>query len=165
VLFLAGSLLHDADHFRRGLDVLTPEVLWIGITVICITLGAVGLTLLEYRHAPLIAIITGFGTAVGVSIVHLLPRWSAFSDPLASSNVDQRTWMAGLLEIGAALGLRLGGCAESVANHEWHTRRPARALSITNDAHFQRWHSVCGIARRADRTPFRPSTDNAGLRE
>jgi hypothetical protein len=138
VLFLAGSLLHDADHFRRGLDVLTPEVLWIGIAGVVITSGAVGLTLLGYQHAPLIAIAVGFGTAIGVSIVHLLPRWSVFSDSFPGSNVDQLTWVAVLFEVGAALAFGLVGVRSQL-----RTTNGARAVR-TEDSHPRRMHTSNG---------------------
>ena len=109
LLFLAGFLAHNADHLRRGLAVLTPEVLWIGSLSGVITLAAIGLTLLNYRFSPLLAVAVGFGMALGVSIVHLLPRWSAFSDSLVQANADAFTWLAVLAEIGGALIFALAG--------------------------------------------------------
>ena len=109
LLFLAGFLAHNADHLRRGLAVLTPEVLWIGSLSGVITLAAIGLTLLNYRFSPLLAVAVGFGMALGVSIVHLLPRWSAFSDSLVQANADAFTWLAVLAEISGALVFALAG--------------------------------------------------------
>ena len=103
LLFLAGFLLHNADHLRRGLDVLTPEVVWAGTASGVISLAAIGLAVLGSRRAPLVAGVVGFSMAVGVSIVHLLPRWSAWSDSLLSADADLVTWVAVLCEIGGAL--------------------------------------------------------------
>lgn len=103
LVLLAGFLLHNVDHFRRGLDVLTPEVLWAGSFGGLITLAAIGLALAGHRLAPQVAVAVGFGMAIGVSIVHLLPRWSSFSDSLAAANADPFTWLAVLCEIAGAL--------------------------------------------------------------
>jgi hypothetical protein len=107
--FLAGFLVHNADHFRRGLSVLTPEVLWAGSVSGIVTLAAIGLTLRGHRHAPLVAVTVGFSMAIGVSIVHLLPRWSALSDSLPDGNVDPITWVAVVCEIAGALAFGWAG--------------------------------------------------------
>jgi len=102
-MFLAGLLLHNADHFRRGLDAVTPAVLWAGSLSGIVSLAAIGLTLRGYHRGPLLAAAVGFSMALGVSMVHLLPRWSALSDSLPDGNVDPLTWIAVLCEIVGAL--------------------------------------------------------------
>src|SRR5262249_48357596 len=86
--FLAGFLVHNADHFRRGVEVLTPEVLWAGSVSGVVTIVAIAMALAGHRYAPLVAVATGFSMALGVAAVHLLPRWSAFSDSLRDGGVD-----------------------------------------------------------------------------
>jgi len=103
LVFLAGFVLHNADHFRRGLEVLTPAVFWAGTLSGIISLAAIALTLRGHRLAPWIAVAIGFGMAFGVSMVHLLPRWSALSDSLPDGHVDPVTWVAVLCEIAGAL--------------------------------------------------------------
>jgi hypothetical protein len=49
--------------------------------------------------------------AIGVAAVHVLPHWSAFSDPLPGGNVDAFSWVAVLAEIGGALVLGMAGAA------------------------------------------------------
>lgn len=108
LLFLAGFLLHNADHLRRGIGVLTPEVFWAGAVSGLITLSALVLVLKQNRWSPSVAVAVGFSMALGVSIVHLLPRWSALSDSLPDGSVDAFTWIAVLCEIAGALAF---GCA------------------------------------------------------
>src|SRR5207302_6336020 len=100
LLFLGGFLLHNADHFRRGLQVLTPEVLRAGTISGAVALVAIGMTLFKHPLAPAAALALGFSMAIGVSIVHLLPRWSALSDSLPDGNADPLTWVAVLCKIG-----------------------------------------------------------------
>ena len=109
VLFLAGFVLHNADHARRGLSAIHDEVVWSGTFVAVV--AAVTLTLVFTRHAaaPLAATATGFATAAGVSASHLLPTWSALSDSLPDGNVDGWTWVAVLAEIVGALVLGAAG--------------------------------------------------------
>lgn len=110
-VFAAGFLVHNADHARRGIDIVTDHVIWAGTTVAM--LAAVVLTLIATRHAlaPFAAAVAGFSIAVGVSLSHLVPRWSAFSDPLPGGEVDAFTWVAVLAEVGGALLLGLAGLA------------------------------------------------------
>jgi hypothetical protein len=109
LVFFVGFLLHNADHSRRGLSVLTPEVIWAGTAGAILSLGALVLIVMGHRLAPLAAAIAGFSMAVGVTAVHLLPHWSAFSDALPGSNVDVWTWLAVFAEVGGALALGLAG--------------------------------------------------------
>jgi hypothetical protein len=109
VAFVAGFLLHNADHARRGIDAVTDEVIWGGTAVA--VLAAVTLTLVFTRHpiAPAVAAAAGLGIAVGVSMTHLLPDWGVLSDPLPGGDVDAFTWVAVLAEVLAAVGLGVAG--------------------------------------------------------
>jgi hypothetical protein len=111
-LFAAGFVVHDADHARRGLDVITDHVVWGGTIVAMV--AAVVLTLVATRHplAPFAAAAGGLAIALGVSATHLLPDWGPLSDSLPSGTVDGVTWVAVLAEVvGAAVlgvtGLRI----------------------------------------------------------
>ncbi len=46
VIFLVGFLLHNGDHARRGLAVLTPEVIWAGTAGAILSMAAIALVLL-----------------------------------------------------------------------------------------------------------------------
>ena len=107
--YAAGFLLHTADHLRRGLDVLTPEVLWAGNITGFVAVVAIVLALVGHRLAPLVAAAHGLSQAAGVAAVHLLPRWSAFSDSLPASGAGVLSWIAVLAEIVAALALGAAG--------------------------------------------------------
>jgi hypothetical protein len=104
VVFAVGFVLHNADHFRRGTDAVTSEVLWAGTLSGIGAVVAVILVLSGNRWGPLAATLIGFSMAIGVSAVHLAPHWSAFSDSLPDEGLGVFTWVAVLAEIvGAAV--------------------------------------------------------------
>ncbi len=109
LFYATGFLVHTADHFRRGLDVLTPQVLWAGELTGVVAVAAIALALLRPRLAPLVAAATGFSLGLGVAVVHLLPRWSALSDSLPDGGVDALSWAAVLIEIAGALAFGAAG--------------------------------------------------------
>jgi len=112
LIYAFGLALHTVDHFRRGLDVITPEVLWLGNLSTVIGLVSVVLVLMNNRHAPMVAAITGIPIAVGVSLVHFLPGWGAVSDPFpggASAGVTLFSWLAVPIEVGGAFAMGLIG--------------------------------------------------------
>jgi hypothetical protein len=128
LVFLGGFLLHNADHLRRGLDILTPEVLWAGSSSGLITLAAIGLAVAGHRLARQVAVVVGFGMAIGVSSVHLLPRWSSFSDSLSAANADPLTWLAVLCEVGGALVFGWAGI-RALASTMSPKTRPTRSTA------------------------------------
>ena len=107
--FLAGFIVHNLDHARRGLDEITEHVIWSG-TVVAM-MAAVILTLVFTQHATarIAATVGGIAIAVGVSASHLLPEWSAFSDSLVDGHVDDLTWVAVLAEILGAIVMSIAG--------------------------------------------------------
>lgn len=109
VAFVAGLVIHNIDHGRRGLEVITDHVVWGGTIVAMV--AAVVLTLVATRHllAPFAATAAGLSIAFGVTASHLLPQWSAFSDPLPGGDVDALTWLAVAAEVAGALVLGLAG--------------------------------------------------------
>jgi hypothetical protein len=109
IFYAIGFLVHTADHFRRGLDVLTPEVLWAGSVSSAVAVAAIVLALLGHRLAPPVAVAAGFSQALGVAAVHLLPRWSALNDSLAAGGADGLSWAAVLIEIAGALAFGAAG--------------------------------------------------------
>lgn len=122
LLFAAGFTVHNADHARRGLDVITDHVVW-GGTVVAMVAAAV-LTLVATRHplAPFAAAAGGLAIAVGVSATHLLPGWGALSDPLPGGDVDLLTWVAVLAEVaGAAV---LGGTGLRIVRRQGYLVAP-----------------------------------------
>jgi hypothetical protein len=110
-LFLVlALLLHGADHLRRGLGVLTPEVFWAGNLSLLVDAAVVGAILVGHRTAPLLAIVVNGFTAVSVAAVHLLPHWSAFSDAFPGGlDIIPLSWVAVFLELTARLSLIAAG--------------------------------------------------------
>jgi hypothetical protein len=102
-------IFHTADHLRRGIDAVTPQVLASGAVSTTIAVVAIVLCFTRFRYAAILAIVAGFANAFGVAAVHLLPRWSAFSDAFPGGNVDLVSWVAAVLEIVAAGALGVAG--------------------------------------------------------
>ncbi len=112
IFYALGLTLHTVDHLRRGLDVLTPQVIWAGNLSTAIGITVVTLVLLGNRHAPLLAAVTGLPIALGVAAVHLLPKWSALSDTFEgarNTGVSPLSWTVVLIEIVGALAMGVVG--------------------------------------------------------
>ena len=120
IVYATGLVLHTADHLRRGLDVVTPAVLWAGNVSTVIGLVTVVLVLARHRWAPLVAAVTGVPIALGVAAVHLLPEWGALSDPFVGAThtgVTVLSWTVVLVEIVGALALGLAGARAIRLDH------------------------------------------------
>jgi hypothetical protein len=114
VLYSAGLLAHIADHLRRGIDVLTPQVLWAGNISTLAGLALIVAVFARSRLAPGAAVVFGFGAAFGVAAVHLLPHWSALSDAFPGSHdagVTAISWVVVLVEIVGSLAMGIAGVA------------------------------------------------------
>jgi hypothetical protein len=114
LLYALGLALHTADHLRRGLDVLTPEVQWAGNLSTLLGIAAVVLVLMGHRWAPMVAVVTGIPVALGVAAVHLIPHWSAFSDAFPGAQhtgVTALSYSVVLIEIVGALAMGAAGLA------------------------------------------------------
>jgi hypothetical protein len=121
MLYGAGLLLHTADHFRRGTDAITREVLVLGTVGTIVGAIAVAAVLLGTRHAATLAVAVGAAKAIGVSTVHLLPQRSAYGDSFPGAGVDVWSWSAVGMEIAGAVALVAAGIAVL------HRRRSSRA--------------------------------------
>lgn len=116
LLYGGGLALHTADHFRRGIDVVTDEVLSLGYVSTAVGIAVVALVLTGHRWAPTAAMVVGFAVAVGVSAVHLLPHWSTLSDAFPgadSTGVTAVSWAVVLIEIAGGLAMGIAGLAAS----------------------------------------------------
>ncbi len=114
VLYGVGLLAHTADHLRRGIDVLTPEVLWAGSISTLAGLALIVAVFARSRLAPGASTVFGFAAAFGVAAVHLLPHWSAFSDAFPGSHdsgVAAASWVVVLVEIVGSLAMGVAGVA------------------------------------------------------
>jgi hypothetical protein len=108
-VYAIGTFLHTADHYRRGTESVTLHVTVAG--TLGLVLATVAITLIMVRHpmAPLAAIAVGIPHALGISAVHFLPDFGAFSDSFASFDAGPVTWAAVLFEVGGALATGLVG--------------------------------------------------------
>jgi hypothetical protein len=112
IVFAAGLALHTADHLRRGVSVVTPQVLWGGAVLTVVGVLTIAAVLARHRFARQVACVVGFYTAIAVAASHLLPRWSSLSDAFPGRRVDALSWTAVSVEIAGALAL---GTAAAVA--------------------------------------------------
>src|SRR5436305_5191306 len=106
-VMLVAIVVHGADHLRRGINVSTHVVLAAG--AIQTLAGAIAATMVFRRHreAPAVAVFVGLAGAIGFAAAHLLPTWSAFSDPFTGGavapHVNVFSWFTALFEIAADL--------------------------------------------------------------
>lgn len=114
LFYALGLALHTADHLRRGLDVLTPQVIWAGNVSTAVGITVAILVIVGHRFGPLLAAVTGVPVALGVAAVHLLPKWSALSDTFVGAHntgVTALSWTVALIEIVGALAMGVAGYA------------------------------------------------------
>jgi hypothetical protein len=113
VVFAVALLVHGADHLRRGTDVLSGEVMWAGTVQNAGALVTLVLVFTRHRWAPLAAILIGFTSAFGFTVVHFLPEHGFFSDALpgadAHADVTPVSWAAAAFEVVADLAIGLAG--------------------------------------------------------
>jgi hypothetical protein len=113
VVFAVALLVHGADHARRGVTELQPTVFWLGNAQTIGALVALFLVFTGHRWGPAAAVAIGFASAIGFTVVHLLPDWGPLSDafPGAGSHagVTAFSWFAAVFEIAADLGFGAAG--------------------------------------------------------
>jgi len=104
---------HIADHVTRQHGAPTSPAQTIpGLLGAVIVLGSLALTARLDPRAPIVAAVVGALSAAGFVAVHVLPRWSVFSDPYASRHLDAVSWTSMLVTLFA--GLLLSAVALSV---------------------------------------------------
>jgi hypothetical protein len=112
-IFAVALVVHAADHFRRGMDVLAWPVFWGGNLQLALAVITIVLVVRRHRLAPQFAVVMGFVSAVGFVLAHLLPHWSSFSDSFTGAHVAPHvtgfSWFAALFEIAADLALGVVG--------------------------------------------------------
>src|SRR5689334_742692 len=126
--YAVGLALHTADHMRRGLDAITPQVLWAGNVSTAIGITTVVLVIVGNRYGPLLAALTGIPIAVGVAVVHLVPKWSALSDSFEGAHntgVTAFSWFVVLVEIAGALAMGIIGIRDVLRDRARNTVAPA----------------------------------------
>ena len=113
-LYGIGTIVHSADHFRRGTDVVTKHVLYAGSVLTVLAFATIGLIFMRHRLAPIAAAVVGLYHGVGIAAAHLVPHWSAFSDAFTGSvnrgpDITGLTWVAVFMEIAGALATGIAG--------------------------------------------------------
>jgi hypothetical protein len=110
-IYAFGLVVHTFDHFRRGLDASSAEVLWAGNLSTLLGVVAIVLVFSGHRWGPALAALTGIPVAVGVAAVHLLPSWSALSDsfPAGGNGITALSWTVVSIEIAGALAMGITG--------------------------------------------------------
>lgn len=113
-LFVVALAVHGSDHMRRGMSTLSSTVQIAGNTQTILALVTVVLVVLRHRWAPTAAIVVGFGSAIGFTMVHVMPSWfGPFSDSFvnapASHHVIGFSWFAAIFEITADVLIGLAG--------------------------------------------------------
>ncbi|MEA2269011.1 MAG: hypothetical protein QOC64_1621 [Solirubrobacteraceae bacterium] len=101
LLLTAADLAHALDHVRQGrrigAEVYGAGVAgWLALAVLLVLVAR------RHRMAVPYAAAIGAAFAAGIGAVHLLPRWSAFSDPYAAAEVDALAWALAVLPVLAA---------------------------------------------------------------
>lgn len=98
------TLLHDLDHLRQGRD-LPGALDLIGAAGTTASIVVFVWVARRGALAALAAALFGAVTTVGLVAIHVVPRWSFFSDPYAAADVDAWSWigLAALIAAGAAL--------------------------------------------------------------
>jgi hypothetical protein len=110
--FTFAVLIHNFDHVRRGTEGVAADVFWAGTAAIVVEVAVVVLCLRRDRRAPEAAALAGLGLAVGYLVVHFLPARTWLSDSFVSNPATAAvSWIAGSLEVVAALALGLAGLA------------------------------------------------------
>lgn len=84
-----------------------------GTTQFVVGALAVVLVIRRHRLAPAVAAAVGMASAVGFAAAHLLPHWSAFSDPFTGNavapHVNTLSWFTALFEIAADVAFGVAG--------------------------------------------------------
>ena len=103
--------VHFGDHLRRGLDASPDSVIALGVLAAVFQVVAIVAALTRRPFAPLLAVAVALPDAIGVLAVHLLPRWSALSDPFPGGGPDVTalSWVSGIAEIATGLAFAYAG--------------------------------------------------------
>lgn len=118
--YAIGMGVHGIDHAFRGLTADEQHAVWPGsvqIVMAALTLAIPALTLVlvvsGHRHASVVAVVVGFGSATIFLLIHLLPEWRGLNDSFMSAesgaHVTAYSWATAAVGIAAALWLGFAG--------------------------------------------------------
>ncbi|MFJ9371540.1 hypothetical protein ACIRRA_45125 [Nocardia sp. NPDC101769] len=114
IVFTIALAVHAADHLRRGMGILSPLVMTLGSIQQVLAIVTIVLVFTRHRWAPTAAIVVGFFSAGGFTVVHLLPDWfgplsDSFIAAPASARVTGFSWFAAIFEIVADIAIAIAG--------------------------------------------------------
>ncbi|MBL1074409.1 hypothetical protein JK358_08365 [Nocardia sp. 2] len=128
VVFAIALAVHGADHLRRGMDTISMLVMALGTIQLLLAVATIALVFTGHPRAPLAAFAVGSVSAVGFTVVHLLPDWfgplsDSFINAPPAARVTGFSWFAAIFEILADLAIAVAGVR---ARNSWApTPRPA----------------------------------------
>ncbi|MFC6013919.1 hypothetical protein [Nocardia lasii] len=113
-IFAVALLVHGADHLRRGMDVTSPLVNTLGTLQVLFALFTVFLVARGRPEGARAAVLIGFASAIGFTVVHVLPDWfGPLSDSFVNAPPELRvtgfSWFAAVFEIAADLAIAVAG--------------------------------------------------------
>ena len=106
---------------------MTTELHIFGAIAVIAVIISLVLALMHHRLAPHSAVLVGAGGVITLPLVHLIPRWSALSDPYPAAKVDALSWLVLGLLIAAAVSLWVAGMHALLSLR----RRPSAELGST----------------------------------
>ena len=104
------------------------EVSLLGVVTTLSVLVALILVWRGHGRGPLVAVLAGTLIAVVFAASHLLPHWSAFSDPYADVAPDAASWTLVLLEITIAGAVAMLG----LTRLQWERRAAPERMPPTS---------------------------------
>jgi hypothetical protein len=123
------TLLHDADHVRQGRP-LTMALHIFGAGAVIAVLVSLVLAVIHHRLAAHSAVAVGAAGVITLPLVHLVPHWSALSDPYPAAHVDALSWLVLALLIAASLLLLAVG-VQNLRSARPQTTRSVAGVSGT----------------------------------
>lgn len=129
--FAITVMVHNADHLRRGANLLHSDVFAIGISAILLEVMLVVLVFQRHPVAPLAAVLGGAALALGYIEVHFLPAHALLSDSFINTpGIGPLSWLAASFEIVGALALITAGGMALTRRDEFgsHRARPRPLL-------------------------------------
>lgn len=109
LVLVALLAIHTLDHVLRQSATVPAATAAAGTAGFAAALAALGLAALGHRWAPAVSAFVGLVTAAGFVALHVLPEWSAFSQPYADIDVDALSWVA--MAVPALAGAGVGALA------------------------------------------------------
>ena len=102
--WVAADIAHLLDHIRQDRE-LPAEVTLVGTTGYVATTLLLVLILRRHDLARPYAVFFGVSAMLGFLLVHVLPQWSAISDPYGDLDTDALNWLLVVAPMAAAAWL------------------------------------------------------------